>query len=359
MYEENGKNYLCKQYSDIIDFFYEDKVTKGNIKYRLKNYTIWDIDKSWLPAIKDFYGAIRKGKNNLFQFQLLERLFKFKTFLYIYYNFYNDENVYDVIQYVQPFTVFGYSGCMQYILANNKTLVENDSIKECANILFSGISNTVKNVIGKIVTDIWKLKTNKEKRNLIRTLMKEVKKQENLLDEFQKFYDYDYNSFETEKVSNENFELYKDILFSYDLYKRVYTFAYELSENKEPEENLFEDDEDDNGDDADKEYLNNVYKGKIAEFFASIEPDGCNGDEENDHDENYEEDEDGGDKEDEDEHVLMYDISNNIEDPIYDFDFSKLLSLITEKQYNEFLRDDEKENNKDEDDDDEDEPDII
>ena len=75
--------------------------------------------------------------------------------------------------------------------------------------------------------------------------------------------------------------------------------------------------------------------------------------------ENYEEDEDGGDKEDEDEHVLMYDISNNIEDPIYDFDFSKLLSLITEKQYNEFLRDDEKENNKDEDDDDEDEPDII
>ena len=264
-----------------------------------------------------------------------------------------------MIQYVQPFTVFGYSGCMQYILANNKTLVENDSIKECANILFSGISNTVKNVIGKIVTDIWKLKTNKEKRNLIRTLMKEVKKQENLLDEFQKFYDYDYNSFETEKVSNENFELYKDILFSYDLYKRVYTFAYELSENKEPEENLFEDDEDDNGDDADKEYLNNVYKGKIAEFFASIEPDGCNGDEENDHDENYEEDEDGGDKEDEDEHVLMYDISNNIEDPIYDFDFSKLLSLITEKQYNEFLRDDEKENNKDEDDDDEDEPDII
>ena len=55
----------------------------------------------------------------------------------------------------------------------------------------------------------------------------------------------------------------------------------------------------------------------------------------------------------------MYDISNDIEDPIYDFDFSKLLSLITEKQYNEFLRDDEKENNKDEDDDDEDEPDII
>ena len=355
--EENGKNYLCKQYSDIIDFFYEDKVTKGNIKYRLKNYTIWDIDKSWLPAIKDFYGAIRKGKNNLFQFQLLERLFKFKSFLYIYYNFYNDENVYDVIQYVQPFTVFGYSGCMQYILANNKTLVENDSIKECANILFSGISNTIKNVIGKIVTDIWKLKTNKEKRNLIRTLMKEVKKQENLLDEFQKFYDYDYNSFEAEKVSNENFELYKDILFSYDLYKRVYTFAYELSENKEPEENLFEDDEDDNGDDADKEYLNNVYKGKIAEFFASIEPDGCNGDEENDHDENYEEDEDGGDKEDEDEHVLMYDISNNIEDPIYDFDFSKLLSLITEKQYNEFLQDDEKENNKDEDDDDDDDED--
>ena len=66
--EENGKNYLCKQYSDIIDFFYEDKVTKGNIKYRLKNYTIWDIDKSWLPAIKDFYGAIRKGKIIFFNF---------------------------------------------------------------------------------------------------------------------------------------------------------------------------------------------------------------------------------------------------------------------------------------------------
>ena len=144
----------------------------------------------------------------------------------------------------------------------------------------------------------------------------------------------------------------------------IKTFAYELSENKEPEENLFEDDEDDNGDDADKEYLNNVYKGKIAEFFASIEPDGCNGDDENEHDENEHDEnhgkDDGGDEE--DEHVLMYDISNDIEDPIYDFDFSKLLSLITEKQYNEFLRDDEKENNKDEDDDDdddEDEPDII
>lgn len=66
--EENGKNYLCKQYSDIIDFFYEDKVTKGNIKYRLKNYTIWDIDKSWLPAIKVSMGQSEKEKIIFFNF---------------------------------------------------------------------------------------------------------------------------------------------------------------------------------------------------------------------------------------------------------------------------------------------------
>ena len=317
--ELDEKQYLCKPYLDIIDFFYEDKITKTNVKSKLRDYVIWDIEKVWLPTINDFYKTIKEGKNNLFEFQLLEKLFKFRTFLHIYYNFLNDKNAEDMICCIQPFTYFGYSVCMDFILKNYNILESYELEDDCAGGLFFIISDIIKKILARIVQNILSLKTNNEKKNRIRTYRKglvdkiknNIKNKEKNRDEddeiindeyhaiecffseIKSFFDYDYVP---EKFSNKDFEMYKEILFN-DRFRQYLQ-----------RKSLFE-------------YEDEILRGEgmIEAFYNSI---------------NVLNSIDEIDDETEDDSIIKLFTDNR--ERVYDFGFSDLLYLITEQEYEDY-----------------------
>ena len=105
----NNKYYLCKKYTDIVDFFYAEKQSVSAPRTNMKRYTLWDIDKDWLPEIAELYMAIQNGNRDIFQYQLIERLFKFRLFLYVYNTKMKYKQVDDMLYDIQPFTHLGYS----------------------------------------------------------------------------------------------------------------------------------------------------------------------------------------------------------------------------------------------------------
>lgn len=315
------KRYLCREYVDIIHFLHNDSINKNDIKADIKSYSIWDIDEDWITEISKFYKTIKAGKNNLLQYQLVERLFKFRTFLNIYESFYKKPYLKDMLMHAQPFTLFGYSFCMNFFMKNYKVLQTNACQREVAELLFNGIVFTINSVINKILTTIWKKKTNAEKQKWIRDIKVKISISNTegykLLSEHKKiFSDFDYDILNKVRNITPVANYYLLILFNSKFIN--YKSVEDIIPDFEEIDNVSDCDEEYEQDIAKTKYSDNFYdnldkyNGNIKAFFDSIY---VEADEE--------------------------DTANNewytLDSVSYDFNFLDLLFLITKCEYKDFF----------------------
>ena len=244
--EKNGKKkeeiYFIKSYSDIIDFVFRDKITKNSIAEKMRKYLIWEMDFDWLPVISNLYDSIKNGKNNIFEFQLVERLFKFRTFLEIYDKFIKTKHLDQMLFYLHPFTSFGYSRCMLFLMDKYEILFTKEKDENFAEFFFNAIAYTIDKVVLKVLTTIWKKRTNAEKQNFIRKLKNNCKSIEethsNMLEYFK--YNYDISHLKNNKLAKIK-SLYKPILFNTNFIDINYKAAYSLGEDDTNESGAFSD----------------------------------------------------------------------------------------------------------------------
>lgn len=312
--KDKTRIYLDKNYIDIFKFIHEGRANEGRKKQEIRKYNIWDIDERWLPSISELYITIQKGNNNLFQYQLAERMFKFRTLMDLYNKFYKDEDLGEMMLYVQPFTYFGYSTCMGLITDKYKNFHNRKNKKRCCELLFNGISYTIRNVLSKVLNTVYDKKTNTEKEEVIRQIRRECEQKEELLDSYNKFFkDYDYNVKNINKVSTEKIiELYRKILFNLRLHKyidigvqtRMDTYFKHMDEDLD---DYSEEDEEIGTYDA-----YGIYKYEIEKYFKSI-------------------------------YVYPYEEEYNKKNEIiykkyYKFEFEDMLKLISKYQYKKFSK---------------------
>lgn len=323
--ETNQKYYLCKKYTDIADFFYAKKINKTDIKAKIKNYTIWDIDTEWLPVIAELYTSIQKGNQDIFQFQLVERLFKFRTLLHIYNNFSKEDYLEDMLFDVQPFTVFGYSVCMFFFMGKYNMIRQHDNEEEYAEFFFNGISYTIRMVLGKVLTTIWGTKTNEKKQQFIRNVKNECSEKQDSKSMLRCFNGYNYDIVDKIKNPEEFMNLYFCFLFN-DKFTNSPNHRRTEEEILSFKKYIEKDDIDDSSNEDESElYKINLatYNNNIEGFFYSIdvEPN-------NDSDDESEESQDW---------IELRDSNDEEYEMCYDFGFSDLLYLVAGKKYKDFF----------------------
>lgn len=326
MDELKGKHYLRTDYLDIVKYLYDGNFKKTDIRSKIRRYEIWDIDKTWIPEISKLYTQIQNGKNKIFEYQLAERMFKFRTALDIY----NTSNSGDMIYYIQPFTVFGYSLCMHFIMDNYDKLSESDEkLNILSALFFNAISYTIKNTIETILNNVWHSYTNKDKCSMISIIKSNADENKDALNDhinfFSKYGCYDlYSSSEPdEKFMN----IYIALLFNNKFINTSnickFDGKFHKYDDEDCEENLYYDEDCDEYWIEDEEpYTDDLYKEShenrrnISGFYNSI----------------YVE----GDNDNEKDFCELYDAYEEFH-IYYDFDFSDMLYLATDVEYEEFF----------------------
>ena len=260
----HGKHdYVDKEYSQILDFFYgADKMANKN----LRAYCIWDIDETWLPDIINMYS---KCDNQ--SLHLIERLYHFIAAANIYGSRSVEEDI-CFFNIFQPLSMFGWGRTFKCVVERYKTKVlKYESYINIASFLFNTLSYGLRNTLYGVLNKLKSLKTNETKFNYLYDLYEQY-------DENLKYILIDtYNIYNDGKIKIANdiiiqkdfMEIYKCILFNAQLKIRVekdlnyyfMTWPSNTSDNDDDEE-----DDDDYDDEEDNELEDDSYDNETIAF---------------------------------------------------------------------------------------------